>query len=174
MAITLGTHVVFVMFIAGTCNNRSDTPTVCTIPISYLPSLLVPCYAGHMLFIKSELSRSDSPTKGATDKIMAVSDTINNNNVKKRVYFPTIAFITQVIDTNSPIEFRITINHTVNSILMITQCQYHFRSVNLLAILTSFVVEVYQRTKQTAHCFMTCCHVIFISTSFKTLTTNIV
>src|SRR6202012_2160205 len=105
-------------------------------------------HAGHMLLVKKGSRACDRPPHAAGSKIMAISNTIDNNNVKIRVYFPTIIFVTQIADANSPIELRITINHAVNSIFMITQCQYHSGLVLLLTILSLLLIELIQWGKQ--------------------------
>src|SRR5687768_386469 len=93
MLVSLWSHEVFVVFIEATCDDGSNHFPICSEVCCNLKALLMACHTRHMFLEKLRPSRRSRSPSNASGKIMTVSHTVNNNNLKKWMYFPSSFFI---------------------------------------------------------------------------------
>src|ERR1700679_3761476 len=124
------------MLVATSTEDTSNLCTICLLCITDTTVLYVAHHSGHMTLGKKCCRSCNGTTHATGSKVVAVSNTINNNHLKKRVYFPSSSFVAQIADTQSPVQFGITINSPINTVLVISEGEHHTRLVLSLTILT--------------------------------------
>ena len=72
-----------------------------------------------MLLTKAGSSSCDRTTHKPSSKVMGISNTINDSNVKEVMHVPTILFIMEISNRKNSFKFWIVVDSSVDSVFMI-------------------------------------------------------
>src|SRR5690625_3817910 len=127
-----------------------------------------------VLFIKLGISSARGPSCCTGYEVVTKSNPFDHNDIEERVYFPTVSFISQIINGNKVFQFTVIINSTVNPILVISKSKNHTGIILFLTIPSSLFIIFPERKEESLHSFFCSPNIFSVLSSFKSLLTNIV
>ena len=118
MFVSLGSHIIFVVLVATSCNDGGNCVTISSCSIRNLSTLLVARNRRHIGLSKLGGGSAGWSTCNASNEIMTECNSSNKEDVKERVHLP-VSFIAKITEAKDSVKLWIVVNCTGDSVFMI-------------------------------------------------------